>query len=105
MMSTMITLPLSRRTSVSTTTKEGYRQYFSHPTYCKDCPLLSYYTQSQKYQEILKRLVWEDCIEEAELLLYTEVNKLIYARRKETIERVFPDARKVWKALDYFKRT
>ena len=37
--------------------------------------------------------MWEDYFDEAELLLHTEENKLIYARRKETIERVFPDAK------------
>ncbi|EHL79573.1 hypothetical protein HMPREF1015_01063 [Bacillus smithii 7_3_47FAA] len=53
----------------ATTTKEGYRQYFSDPVQCKDCPFLSKCTQSKEHK------------------------KLIYARRKETIERVFADAK------------
>jgi transposase len=77
----------------STTTKEGYRQYFSNPSQCKDCPLLSQCTQSQKHQKLIQRHVWEDYLEEAEHLRLTELNKLIYARRKETIERVFADAK------------
>jgi|GEM_PF-4777766 len=32
-------------------------------------------------------------MEEADHLLHTEENKIIYARRKETIEQVFADAK------------
>jgi transposase len=76
-----------------TTTKEGYRQYFSNPTQCKDCSLLSQCTQSKNHQKQIQRHVWEEYLEEAEHLRHTEENKLIYARRKETIERVFADAK------------
>lgn len=77
----------------STTTNEGYRHYFSNSSQCLDCPLLSQCTQSQKPQKLIQRHVWEKYLEEAEHLRHTEVNKLIYARRKETIERVFADAK------------
>ncbi|WP_163103547.1 IS1182 family transposase [Peribacillus alkalitolerans] len=76
-----------------TTTKEGYRQYFSNPTQCKVCPLLSQCTQSQNHQKLIQRHVWEEYLEEAEHLRHTEENKRIYARRKETVERVFADAK------------
>jgi hypothetical protein len=77
----------------STTTKEGYRQYFSNPAQCKDCSLLSQCTQSKNHQKLIQRHVWEEYLEEAEHLRHTEENKMIYARRKETIERVFADAK------------
>jgi transposase len=76
-----------------TTTKEGYRQYLSNPAMCKDCPLLAQCTQSQNHQKLIQRHVWEPYLEEAEHLRHTEENKIIYARRKETIERVFADAK------------
>jgi transposase len=76
-----------------TTTKEGYRQYFSNPSQCKNCPLLSKCTQSQNHQKLIQRHVWEEYLEEADHLRHTEENKMIYARRKETIERVFADAK------------
>jgi len=76
-----------------TTTKEGYRQYLSNPVMCKDCPLLAQCTQSQNHQKLIQRHVWEPYLEEAEHLRHTEENKIIYARRKETIERVFADAK------------
>lgn len=76
-----------------TTTKEGYRQYVSNPVHCKDCPLLSQCTQSQNHQKLIQRHVWEDYLEEADHLRHTEEIKKIYAKRKETIERVFADAK------------
>ncbi|WP_163103548.1 IS1182 family transposase [Peribacillus alkalitolerans] len=76
-----------------TTTKEGYRQYFSNPVQCKNCPILSQCTQSQNHQKLIQRHVWEEYLEEADHLRHTEENKRIYARRKETIERVFADAK------------
>ncbi|NRD80431.1 IS1182 family transposase [Bacillus sp. BRMEA1] len=76
-----------------TTTKEGYRQYISNPVICKDCPLLAQCTQSQNHQKLIQRHIWEPYLEEAEHLRHTEENKIIYARRKETIERVFADAK------------
>jgi len=77
----------------STTTKEGYQQYFSNPDLCKDCPLLSQCTQSKNHQKLIQRHVWEEYLEEAEHLRHTEEIQSIYARRKETIERVFADAK------------
>jgi transcription elongation factor Elf1 len=77
----------------STTTKEGYRQYFSNPVQCKDCPLLSQCTQSKNHQNLIQRHVWEDYLEKAEHLRHTDEIKMIYTRRKETIEHVFADAK------------
>ncbi|NRD80993.1 IS1182 family transposase [Bacillus sp. BRMEA1] len=76
-----------------TTTKEGYRQFFSNPTKCKDCPLLAQCTQSQNHQKLIQRHVWEKYLEEANHLRHTPENKIIYAKRKETIESVFADAK------------
>ena len=76
-----------------TTTKEGYRQYVSNPLHCKDCPFLSRCTQSKNHQKVIQRHVWEENMEEADHLRHTEENKIIYARRKETIKRVFANAK------------
>ncbi|MFZ7944909.1 IS1182 family transposase [Neobacillus sp. 19] len=85
--------PGGQELKYSTTTKEGYRQYFSNPAHCKECPFLSQCTQSKNHQKLLQRHVWEEYLEEAEHLRHTDENKIIYARRKETIERVFADAK------------
>jgi transposase len=85
--------PGGQELKYSTTTKEGYRQYFSNPIQCKECAFLSQCTQSKNHQKLIQRHVWEEYIEEAEHIRHTDENKLIYARRKETIERVFADAK------------
>jgi IS5 family transposase len=77
----------------ATTTKEGYRQYFSNPIECENCPLLSQCTQSKEHKKLIQRHVWENYLEEADHLRHTQENKSIYARRKETVERVFADAK------------
>jgi transposase len=77
----------------TTTTKNGKRQYFSNPLECQNCPLLSECTQSKEHKKLIERPVWEHYIEEADHLRHTQENKSIYARRKETIERVFADAK------------
>jgi len=79
--------------SYRTTTREGYKQYASNPQICKDCPLLSQCTQSKNRIKIIHRHLWEEYIEEADHLRHTPINKELYAKRKETIERVFADAK------------
>jgi hypothetical protein len=41
----------------------------------------------------VSRHIWADYLDEVEHLRHTEVNKRLYARRKETIERVFADVK------------
>lgn len=77
----------------TTTTKEGYRQYKSDPRICAGCPFLSQCTQSQAHQKMIQRHVWEEHVEEADHLRHHQDVKPIYEKRKETIERVFADAK------------
>lgn len=50
-------------------------------------------TESKNYTKLIQRHIWEAYVEEAEHLRHHEEIKLIYAKRKETIERVFADAK------------
>jgi transposase len=77
----------------STTTREGYREYKSDAKVCKICPNLRQCTQSAKHQKVITRHLWQGYLDEAEENRYTYKNKALYARRKETIERVFADAK------------
>lgn len=79
--------------SYRTTTRDGYKQYASNPCICVECPSLQYCTQSQNKMKMVHRHLWEEYLEEAEHLRHTEKNKEMYAKRKETIERVFADAK------------
>jgi len=77
----------------TTTTREGYRQYKSNPLICAKCPSLSQCTESKNHQKLIQRHIWESYVEEAEHLRHAYDIKQIYAKRKETIERVFADAK------------
>lgn len=79
--------------SYSTTNREGYREYKSDPRVCAECPMRGHCTESKACQKLVTRHVWEDYMELAEDYRYTPEYRDIYERRKETIERVFADAK------------
>ncbi|MFY4777463.1 IS1182 family transposase [Metabacillus sp. RGM 3146] len=85
--------PHDHQLTYRTTTKKGYRQYASNPAICKGCPFLAQCTESQNHQKVIERHLWQEHLEEVEHLRHTDENKSIYAKRKETIERVFADAK------------
>jgi len=85
--------PQGQILSYATTTKEGKRQYKSDPTQCAECPLLAQCTSSKDHRKIIERHIWAEYVEEADHLRHQNEIKQIYARRKETIERVFADAK------------
>lgn len=76
-----------------TTNKEGYREYKSDPKVCVNCPTCHLCTDSKKHQKVVTRHIWNDYIEIAEDFRHSPFGKETYARRKETIERVFADAK------------
>ncbi len=77
----------------STTNKEGYREYKSPKEICKSCRYLSMCTESKNHQKVVTRHVWQNHLEEVEHLRQHQHVKQIYAKRKETVERVFADAK------------
>ena len=54
---------------------------------------LSQCTESKQHQKLIQRHIWESYVEEAEHLRHSNDIKQIYAKRKETIERIFADAK------------
>lgn len=71
------------------------QKYVSPARFLDNC------TQSQNHTKQIHRHIWQDYLDEADNLRLTEINKSIYAKRKETIERVFCGCkRKAWYALD-----
>lgn len=85
--------PNSQVLSYATTNRKGYREYKSDPKICVNCPMRAQCTESKACQKQITRHVWEDYIELAEDYRHTPEYKEIYKRRKETIERVFADAK------------
>ncbi|MBO0472090.1 IS1182 family transposase [Enterococcus sp. DIV0242_7C1] len=77
----------------STLTREGYREYKSKSYICQNCPQLKQCTRSQNHQKVVTRHIWQAGLENAEHLRHTSFNRETYRKRKETIERVFADAK------------
>ncbi|MBN6185562.1 IS1182 family transposase [Aneurinibacillus sp. BA2021] len=79
----------------STTDRNGYRQYKSDPKQCQECPLLAQCTQSKNQQRIITRHIWQDSIEKVRENRLSTSGKMLYKKRKETIERSFADAKEL----------
>jgi len=85
--------PCSQVFQYRTTNRQGYREYKSDPAICANCPMLHKCTQSKNCVKVITRHIWEGYLERAEEFRRTPEGKASYARRKETIERVFADAK------------
>lgn len=77
----------------STTNREGYREYKSNAMICENCTNRYRCTESQNHTKIITRHVWEPYMEQVEEYRHMRGMKNIYQQRKETIERVFADAK------------
>ena len=76
-----------------TTNKNGYREYVSNPNECRNCPFKNQCTKNKDNIKQVQRHIWDKYIEQAEDIRHTEGMKAVYDKRKETIERVFADAK------------
>ncbi|CAK6475799.1 IS1182 family transposase ISBsp5 [Peribacillus frigoritolerans] len=85
--------PSGETLKYSTTNKEGYREYKSPKQICTTCSFLSRCTESKDCQKVVTRHIWQTHVEEADHLRHHQDVKPIYAKRKETIERLFADAK------------
>lgn len=77
----------------TTTDKEGKRSYRSTPKNCVNCPSKEACGANAKGQKLYTTHIWQDYLDIVEQLRKTERGRMIYAMRKETIERVFADAK------------
>ncbi|MGM9660898.1 MAG: IS1182 family transposase [Faecousia sp.] len=77
----------------TTTDKDGKRSYRSTPKECKNCPSKALCGANEKGQKLYTTHIWQEYLDIVEQLRKTERGKAIYAMRKETIERVFADAK------------
>lgn len=75
--------------------RQGYREYVSDPAHCAQCPLRSQCTQSRNRQKLITRHLWQAYKEQVDANRLTELGKRLYARRKETVERSFADAKEL----------
>ena len=77
----------------TTTNREGKRTYRSTPAQCKDCPCKGKCGANEKGQKVYTTHIWQEYLDLVEQIRKTDRAKEIYAQRKETIERVFADAK------------
>ena len=77
----------------TTTDKEGKRTYRSTPEKCRSCPCRTKCGANEKGQKLLTTHIWQEYLDLVEQLRKTPRGKEIYAMRKQTIERVFADAK------------
>jgi len=87
--------PAGQRLTYSTTNRIGYRQYKSDPNVCQRCSLRMQCTRSTNHTKVVIRHVWEDSKERINRHRLTDVGKKLYARRKQTVERSFADAKQL----------
>lgn len=87
--------PTGQALEYRTTNRQGYRQYHSDPAQCAGCPERGRCTQSANHTKVVVRHVWEAAKEAVDARRLTEWGKRVYARRKETVERSFADAKQL----------
>ena len=85
--------PCGKSLRHTTTSKEGKRIYRSTPKVCRSCPCRERCGASANGQKVIYRHIWQEELDFAEQLRKTDTAKDIYAMRKQTIERVFADAK------------
>ena len=88
-----VTCPEYQPLKYSTTNRDGYREYKSDPNICAACPTRERCTHSRDCIKTVQRHIWKDYEELADDARYTPVYAQLYKCRKETIERVFADAK------------
>jgi hypothetical protein len=87
--------PQGQLLTYATTDRTGYRHYKSDPAICRTCPLLASCTSSRNATRLITRHVWAQARERTDAHRLTPWGKLVYKRRKETVERSFADAKQL----------
>jgi hypothetical protein len=87
--------PNGQKITYNTTDREGYRHYKSNAKACAECPLLEQCTRGKNNQKMITRHVWEEHKEKARENRLSRSGKMLYKKRKETIERSFADAKEL----------
>lgn len=77
----------------TTTDRTGKRVYRSTPKLCKNCAFRSRCGANEKGQKVQQTHIWQEYLDLAEEYRKTDIGKKLYGKRKETIERVFADAK------------
>lgn len=85
--------PENQVLSYATTNREGYREFKSKGYICERCSSRQLCAENRRYEKTVTKHIWSDYLERVEDIRHTPEYKALYKRRKETIERVFADAK------------
>ena len=85
--------PTDQVLTLKTIDREGYRHYKSDKKQCINCPLLKTCTNDKQAVKTITRHIWQDYLDETDHFRLTDDGKMLYAARKETIERAFADVK------------
>lgn len=85
--------PNNKVLTYRTTNREGYREYKSCSGTCENCPYIKQCTESKEHVKTITRHIWEPYLETCEDIRHSVGMKELYAQRKETIERLFGNAK------------
>lgn len=85
--------PENQILSYATTNREGYKEFKSRAYICQNCPSRYKCTENSKFEKTVTKHIWDDYLDKVEDIRHTPKYKDMYERRKETIERVFADAK------------
>lgn len=87
--------PAGQVLNYSTTNRDGFHEYKSNSSICRECSRLHECTQSRSQVKVIARHIWEKHKEKITDQRVTPRGKRIYKRRKETVERSFADAKEL----------
>lgn len=85
--------PMGNTLRHTTTDRYGKRSYRSTPKVCVSCPSREKCGANEKGQKLFTRHIWQEHLDLMEQIRKTDRGRELYARRKETVERVFADAK------------
>ena len=88
-----LTCPHGKTLRYTTTDRDGKRTCRSTPSGCRNCPRREECGANEKGQKMVQRHIWPEYLDLVEQLCKTERGKALYAKRKDSIERVFGDAK------------
>lgn len=88
-----VVCPNNKVLKYATTNRDGYKEFKSNPYNCENCELRYKCTESKNHQKMYALHVWNDYLERVLDTRCAIKYKGLYALRKETIERVFADAK------------
>jgi transposase DDE domain len=85
--------PQNQILSYVTTTREGYKEFRGKKSICASCPQRTKcFSGNQRFKTTFKH-IWSEYLEISEDIRHSGKGKAYYAKRSETIERVFADAK------------